>query len=258
MKVIKYILFSLAAVFCVSGAKATIAEADSAYNADDFINAAVLYQQAIDSLGASANRYYNLGNSYYRAGMLGMAIVSYERALRLDPTNSDIRDNLDFVNAQTKDLIPQSQSIFSGVFDSASSRMSSNGWAWAALTCFILALGGVALYFFANNVSLRKVGFFGCGVLLILCIVSNVIAWQSAKKVVSKSQAIVISPSTILSTTPRTPKDRTEEALLLHEGAKVTILDSLRTGKGAQSLWLDVRIDNEHRAWIQSSEVEII
>lgn len=33
----------------------------------------------------SSNLFYNLGNAYYRQGKLGLAILNYERALRLDP-----------------------------------------------------------------------------------------------------------------------------------------------------------------------------
>ena len=68
--------------------------------------------------------------------------------------------------------------------------------------------------------------------------------------------AIVIEPSTILSTSPRVPKDRTEEALLLHEGTKVEILDSICNSTSDK--WYDVKVDNSHRAWINADAVEII
>lgn len=257
MKFIKYILASIMTVVFTS-ANATIEEADSAYAADDFLNAAMQYQQAIDSLGPSVERYYNLGNSYYRAGLLGMAIVSYERALRLDPTNSDVKDNLEFVNAQTKDLIPESGSLFGSAADKMSNSLHPNTWAWIGIISFLLALAGVAVYYFANGVGLRKTGFFGAGILIVICVLANILSWRGAKRATEQSQAVVVTPSVILSTTPRQPKDRTEEALLLHEGAKVTLLDSLRTAPGADNLWYDVKVDNEHRAWIQSTALEII
>ena len=62
---------------CASVARANIiADADSAYMADDFLTAASLYDAAIDSLGTTAERYYKIGNGYYRAGLPVMAIVS--------------------------------------------------------------------------------------------------------------------------------------------------------------------------------------
>lgn len=254
----KYFFITLIAAMTFFSAGATVAEADSAYMNDDFLNAAALYQSAIDSLGPSADRYYNLGNAYYRAGLTGMAIVSYERAHRLDPSNKDIIDNLEFVNAQTKDLISPSESLFGGAADRLAGRMHPNTWAWIGIVTFVLALGGVLLYFFADSVSLRKTGFFGCGVLLVVCVIANILSWRATRKSTSTTQAIVVSPSVILSTTPRQPKDRSEEALLLHEGAKVTILDSIASGTDKKEMWYDVKIDDSQRAWIQSEAIEII
>ena len=68
-----------------------------------------------------------------------------------------------------------------------------------------------------------------------------------------------IGMSDILSTSPREPKDRSEEAMLLHEGTRVRILDSVAAPGDTTGLkWYDVSIDNHHRAWIKSTDVEII
>lgn len=232
-----------------------VANADSAYMADDFKTAAMLYQEAIDSLGPSAERYYNLGNAYYRCDLPGMAIVSYERALRLDPTNKDIRENLDFVNSGTVDRLTPGVSLLGGFADNVAAKANPNTWAWIAVSTFVLALAGGLVWFFANGVALRKVGFFGGGLLLIICVITNVLAYRAASNVQTGNQAVVTSSSVILSTTPRAPKDRSEEALLLHEGTKVTIVDSLTT---AGQTWYDVQVGSDHRAWVAADAVEII
>lgn len=240
-----------------NGLNAGIAEADSAYVNDDFLNAAALYQEAIDSLGPSAERYYNLGNAYYRAGLNGMAIVSYERALRLDPSNSDIKDNLEFVNSRITDRTAAQSSLFASAADKIASVVHPNVWAWIGLICFVVALSGVFFYFIADAVILRKIGFFGGGIMLLCCIVANLLAWRSTRNAMGSNSAVVVSPSVILSTTPRQPKDRTEEAMLLHEGTKLQILDSI-PGTGNDRMWYDVKVDNSHRAWISSQAIEII
>lgn len=232
-----------------------IAEADSAYMNDDFKSAAMLYQEAIDSLGPSAERYYNLGNAYYRSDLPGMAIVSYERALRLDPTNKDIRDNLEFVNSKIVDRISPATSLVGGVADNIAAKIHPNAWAWAGIISFVIALAGVCIWFFGTGVALRKVGFFGAGILLLFCILANILGYRAARKASAGNMAVVTAPSVILSTTPRAPKDRSEEAMLLHEGTKITILDSLST---ANDTWFDVKVDDNHRAWISSEAIEII
>lgn len=253
----KFAVFIAAVLMSVTGLRASVAEADSAYIADDFLRAASLYQEAIDSLGPSVERYYNLGNAYYRAGLNGMAIVSYERALRLDPSNSDVKDNLEFVNSKITDRMVASGSLFSSAADKVAGALHPNAWAWIALSCFVLALVGVCIYFLTDAVILRKIGFFGGGLLLIFAIIGNVLAWRATRVAVGSDAAVVVSPSVILSTAPRQPKDRTEEAMLLHEGTKLQILDSI-PGTGKDRMWYDVKVDNSHRAWISSDAIEII
>jgi tetratricopeptide (TPR) repeat protein len=47
----------------------------------------------------SADALYNLANSYARAGKPGLAVLNYERAALLAPSDPDIRANLDYVRA---------------------------------------------------------------------------------------------------------------------------------------------------------------
>ncbi|HEU4403582.1 MAG TPA: SH3 domain-containing protein, partial [Candidatus Polarisedimenticolia bacterium] len=46
---------------------------------------------------------YNLGNAYFRMGRLGAAILHFERALRVDPTDVEARDNLDLARGRIRD-----------------------------------------------------------------------------------------------------------------------------------------------------------
>jgi hypothetical protein len=45
-------------------------------------------------IGYDAGQFYNLGNAYARAGQPGLAVLSYERARLLAPTDEDIEINL--------------------------------------------------------------------------------------------------------------------------------------------------------------------
>jgi hypothetical protein len=48
----------------------------------------------------SSAKFYNLGNAHVLAGELSEAIIAYHRGLRLDPNDSGMRDNLDYVRAK--------------------------------------------------------------------------------------------------------------------------------------------------------------
>lgn len=234
-------------------------QADSAYNADNYREAADLYLNIIQNEGASATLYYNLGNCYYRSGEMGKAILAYERSLRLDPTNDDAKNNLDFVNARIADRPGERGSFVGNALDSTSNMAHSNTWAWMAFGAFMLTLIGVLAYIFSSVIIVRKIGFFGGIFTLIATGIFIFFAYRSAAIAVADDAAIITVPSTILSTSPRVPKDRSQEAMLLHEGTKVKILDSVRsTTDSVNSLWYDVEVDNNHRAWINAAAVEKI
>lgn len=234
-------------------------EADSAYVRDDFARAAELYSTAIATEGTSSTLLYNLGNAQYRLGQLGNAIVSYEQALRLDPTNEDARVNLEFVNSRIADKPIDSGTFIDNTLNSTLDMAHPDTWAWLAFASFALLLGCAALYIFSTNVAARKSGFFIGLVLIAVTVVLVIFAFKSARRATAHDSAVVTVPSTILSTSPRAPKDRTEEAILLHEGTKVEIVDSVTTRIDSTAVkWYEVKLDNTNRAWVNSSAVKKI
>lgn len=235
------------------------AAADSAYSADNFGKAAEGYLALIKTNGPSAKLYYNLGNCYYRMNKPGDAILAYERALRLDPTDKDARFNLEFVNTRIIDRPGERGTFVGNLLDAATNIAHTNTWAWFGFGFFVLTLAGAMAYLFVGSVAVRKIGFFGGLATLLLAIVSIWFSLRAAAIAEAKDAAIVTAPSTILSTAPRTPRDRSQEAMLLHEGTKVRILDSVTsTTDSVPTLWYDVEIDNTHRAWINAKAVEVI
>ncbi len=235
------------------------ARADSAYTAGDFALATSLYEQTIKESGTSAPLLYNLGNSYYRQGKLSKAVLAYERSLRLNPSDRMARINLEFVNSKLVDKKGYEGSFLSRTFTDITNIMSANAWAWIALLMFAMTASCASIYIFSNGIFLRKIGFFGGISFLILFLITLIFAFNSRRLFLSNDAAIVTAPSSILSTSPRAPQNRNEEAMLLHEGARVTIIDSVKSPVDSiKTVWYDVAFDNDHRAWINSSDVEII
>ena len=69
-------------------------EANTSYRTGDHAKAADLYESLTEREPGVATFYYNLANTYVRLGKLSRAILNYEKALRLDPRNGDVRENL--------------------------------------------------------------------------------------------------------------------------------------------------------------------
>ena len=60
----------------------------------------------------SAALYYNLGNAYYRKNDITQAIIAYERALKLSPSDEDTRYNLQLAQAKTIDRLSSESDVF--------------------------------------------------------------------------------------------------------------------------------------------------
>ena len=79
----------------------TFFEANTLYTQGQYVEAAEAYETVLQSGFASGNVYFNLGNAYFKAGQAGKAILNYERARRLLPSDSDLAANLQFARTST-------------------------------------------------------------------------------------------------------------------------------------------------------------
>jgi hypothetical protein len=91
-------------LFCVTvmaiHAQTVTERGAEAYNLQDYQTAITLYEEAISSGQHSGATFYNLGNAYYEAGILGQAMLNYRRAAVYLPRDSDLSINLARVRAQ--------------------------------------------------------------------------------------------------------------------------------------------------------------
>lgn len=233
----------------LSGHAVTKAEADSAYIRGQYQQAIKDYEMLLKQ-GASADLYYNLGNAYYRSENITRAVLNYERALLLSPGDRDIRFNLQIARAKTIDkIVPESEMFFFTWYRSLVNLMSVDAWAWTALIALALLIVLLLVYLFSERIWLRKVGFFGGFVLLILFALSNLFAWQQKQDLLFRKGAIVISPSVTVKSTPA--KNGTD-LFILHEGTKVSITDGTMKG------WMGIRIADGKEGWIESNMIEEI
>ena len=227
----------------------TKAEADSAYVRGE-------YQKAIDDYeallkkGVSAELYYNLGNAYYRTENITRAVLNYERALLLSPSDPDIRFNLQMARSKTIDkIVPEQEMFFVTWYRSLVNMASVDGWAMIALVCLGLAIILALIYLFSNYVWLRKVGFFGAFLMIVVFICSNIFAHQQKNQLVNRSGAIIIESAVNVKSTPA---KNGIDLFILHEGTRVTIIDA------SMKEWKEIRLADGKEGWIETKQMETI
>ena len=227
----------------------TKTEADSAYVRGEYQQAIKDYE-ALLKQGASADLYYNLGNAYYRTENITQAVLNYERALLLSPSDRDIRFNLQMARSKTIDkIIPEQEMFFVTWYRSLVNLASVDGWARTALISLALAIILALVYLFSDRIWLRKIGFFSAIFLIAVFLCSNLFAHQQKQQLVHRKGAIVMSPAITVKSTPA--KNGTD-LFILHEGTKVTITDA------SMKDWKEIRLADGKEGWVETKQIELI
>ncbi|MGR3302732.1 MAG: tetratricopeptide repeat protein, partial [Candidatus Scalindua sp.] len=86
-----------------SAGQKAIAERKEQEAIEKFEHAVQLYEELLNSGFINGQIYYNLGNSYYRLGMSGKAIIYYRRAEKLLPRDADIKANINLLKRDFED-----------------------------------------------------------------------------------------------------------------------------------------------------------
>ena len=228
----------------------TKAMADSAYAAADYATVVYIYEQLVAAEGEAASVYYNLGNSYYKQGEIARAILNYERALLITPNNGDVQFNLELARSKAVDK----NAIVTELFlvrwiRSFMAILSADGWARAAILCFIILILCLTTFIFAKSKKTKKIIFIFALFSAVGTIVANVIAADLTKKMVNRENAIVMEPSVTIRSTPSV---NGTELFILHEGKKVKIKDD------SMKDWKEIEIEDGNIGWLPDSAIERI
>lgn len=228
---------------------ATKAEGDSAYIKNDFASAIQIYESLLQQ-GEAPEIYYNLGNCYYKTDDIARAILNYERALLLSPGNTDIRANLEIARSKTIDKVtPVPEIFFITWIKSLVNSQSSDAWARTGIVSFLLLLVSLAIFFFTQHIKWKKIGFSAAILFLIVTVLSNLFASQQKSYLTNRNDAIILSPSV---TVRSTPSESGTSLFVLHEGRKVEIKDN------SMREWKEIRLEDGKVGWVPSSSIEVI
>ncbi len=236
-------------MLCIPSMAITKVNADNEYKKGNYQQAVKDYSELLKG-GQSAEIYFNLGNAYYRTDNIANAILCYERALLLSPSDSEIQFNLQLAQSKTIDKItPESEMFLVKWWKSAINMMDIDSWAYTSVCSLILALALFAVYMLSHNVRLRKLGFFGALLLMTIMVFSNIFAFQQKKQFTHRTGAIVMSPALQMK---KSPDDKAENISVIHEGTRVDIIDDTMHG------WAMIRLGDGREGWIKIAQIEKI
>ena len=245
--IIGIILFNMSNV-SIYAQDEDLKRAETAYTGEQYLTAIEIYESLLKNYGASAEVYYNLGNSYYKTGKIAQAILNYERALLIKPGDGDIRFNLELARLQTDKIDPIEEFFLKKWFRTVQNLLGVDAWATIGLVGFILFICCLILFFFSKWMSLKKAGFYFGILLFLLVIAANIFAYNQKYELENRKGAIVITPTV---TAKSTPDNSGTDLFVLHEGTKVFIRISVGE-------WNEIALEDGNVGWVRKKDIEII
>lgn len=219
------------------------------YQKGKYEEAITAYQGVLDSKKESAELYFNIANCYYKLNNVAPAIYNYEKAILLDPTDSEIQNNLAFAQKMTIDEIKVVPKVgFAKLLRDFTGTFHYNTWG-----LIIMVLSGLFLlffigYYFSQLTLSKRIFFIGMFILVFLVLLSFLAAVFEKSQFENERPAIVFAEITQVKSEP---KASSSDVFTLHEGAKVFLHESIEN-------WVRIELTDGSEGWIEKSAVKSV
>lgn len=243
------ILFVLTSLLCSAQDAALFDQGNQSYAAGNYQDAVNSWTQVISNGKESPSLYFNLGNAYYKLNQIGPSVYYYEKALQLDPSNSDIKSNLAFAeNARVDAIETLPKSVFAKWYDMISGQFSYEGWAIGAIVfsfCFVILF---LCYYFSLAERIKRMLFATSILSLFILCIAIAMAYQTYEDLIKDTPAIIFAESTEVRGEPNMGS---EASFTLHEGTKVQIL-------AEEKNWVRIQIADGKDGWMPLSDLKAL
>jgi tetratricopeptide (TPR) repeat protein len=221
-----------------------LAEGNQAYTANDVETALARYQAAVAAGAHDPTVDFNLGNAYARAGQLGRAMIAYLRAQRAAPRDRDVRANLAWVRAHTRDLaLAQKLPPVVAQLVGAVHLLSLDEWSGLLLAVLWVLCGLLAATWWrgAVTMALRR-GLIGAGAAFV--VVAAVTSALYDEQRVRDQAVVVVSEVEVRSG----PSESFPVVFRIHDGLPLVI-------RGAQGDWARIGLGGEWVGWVPAGDL---
>ena len=222
---------------------------NKAYMEGAYDKAVEEYSTILEGGEYSMELYYNLANAYFKMENIGKAILYYNKALRIAPSQEDVLHNLAIAETRTKDKITAVPEFFLHRWMRVvRNSVSCNAWGALSLLFFALILTFALLFLLASRLGVRKAGFYGALCSLLLFVATTAFAISSRNDILTEDEAVVMSSAISVKSSP----DRSATDLfVLHEGTKLRIVAEFDE-------WVEVVIADGKKGWTERKNIETI
>lgn len=227
----------------------TFLRGNRAYDAGRHDEAVQAYEELIERGVIDPRVEFNLGNTEFRRGRIGSAILHFQRARRLAPTDPEIRANLAFARAAAGDSRESSAALPAPL---AWIRRVVDGVGPARLAWTVLVLAwfawAVLAWGLAEPGRFRALhGWILAGLVAALAVTST--AWYvTHRQLVTMQVAVVLSSQAAVLAGPG---ENNAQLATVPEGLELEVW-------GKRPDWVNVRLPNSVSGWIAEDAVGLV
>lgn len=213
-----------------------------AYETEHFKEAENFYREKLNPKHPNPAILYNLGNCLFQQGKFPEALICYEQAKRLDPSDTDIIENLNYI--RRKLMLPEVGKADNPLDSLENFRDNFRPDTWllfAALTWSLCWIFVVLRRYLSNRKWIT-----GLTICLLLFMLSIFAYVSQVNTTYSPKNAIVIKSNIPVYSLPTTTSRKSE--FKLQPGSEVTIEEERHN-------WKRIR-DEQSEGWVKSDAVE--
>jgi tetratricopeptide (TPR) repeat protein len=231
-------------------ADAMVQNGNQLYQDGDFHGALAAYEEVLQAGYEGVDLYYNMGNAYFKTGNLGRSILSFERALRIQPGDPDAQANLELARSLTADEIePLPRFWVLSVVSWWVNLLPRGGLILTVILAYLLGAAGLSVRILFRQPAPVRVGtwILLAGSAVFLLFGSTLLAREG---VIGGSEwGVIIVEEVPVQSAPSAEDNLT--LFLVHEGTKVRL--DQRTEE-----WTEIVLEDGKVGWVPSRVFEII
>ena len=220
---------------------------NQAYLDGDYDQAVEAYRKVLEGGVLHPDLYFNLANAYYRSGHRGLAVLFYEKALAINPSDDAAGSNLEIVKKELIDrvVMPEGSSVGEPLWHEFIRSLKLGWLTWTFLGFYLLAFAILIGRRLARADSLRRLLFWVNVPVITLALVFGLLLTSRIYIQEKVHHGVVVSSTASLREGPeRTAK----ELMQVHEGLKVRLLNEVGD-------FLRVRLANGVEGFVKTSQV---
>lgn len=217
------------------------------YEQKEYEVALDIYNQIESSGQFSTEIYFNKANCYYKMQQNAEAVLYYEKALKLNPSDEDALFNLKLVQLQLVDKLAQvPQPFYQKWITSFKNIMSIDLWAKIGLIFLFTFCILFITFLFSNKYSLKKSTFNFSMISFAIASIALSMAYYGYSSQIT--EAILMQDNAYIKSAP---SSQSEDLFILHEGTKVEVLEVFNE-------WAKIKLSDGMIGWVELTEISEI